>query len=123
MKRELIDNNPILKLSFEFSIMVIQYCELLEENRKFVIAKQLLRSGTSIGANCMEAQNCESKADFIHKMKIAAKEAEETQYWLLLCNYSTNYPDCQLLLSKLEELSKILSAILSTSKRRTAINV
>jgi four helix bundle protein len=123
MKRELIDNNPILKLSFEFSLMVIQYCELLEEKRKFVIAKQLLRSGTSIGANCMEAQNSESKADFVHKMKIAAKEAEETQYWLLLCSYSTNYPDCQLLLSKLEELSKVLSAILTTSKRRTAINV
>src|SRR3954470_19544450 len=123
MKRELIDNNPILKLSFEFSLMVIDYCELLEQSRKFVIAKQLLRSGTSIGANTMEAQNCESKADFIHKMKIAAKEAEESQYWLLLCSYSKNYPDCQLLLSKLEELSKILSAILSTSKRRTALGV
>jgi four helix bundle protein len=123
MKRELIDNNPILKLSFEFSLMVIQYCEFLEEKRKFVIANQLLRSGTSIGSNCMEAQNSESKADFVHKMKIAAKEAEETQYWLLLCSYSTNYPDCQLLLSKLEELSKVLSAILSTSKRRTTMNV
>jgi four helix bundle protein len=123
MKRALIDNNPILRLFFEFSLMVVEYCELLEEKRKYVIAKQLLRSGTSIGANAMEAQNCESKADFIHKMKIAAKEAEETQYWLLLCNYSNNYPDCQPLLSKLEELSKILSAILSTSKRRTQVTV
>jgi four helix bundle protein len=121
-ERELIDKKPILKLSFEFSLMIIEYCELLDQNRKYVVAKQLLRSGTSIGANAMEAQNCESKADFIHKMKIAAKEAEETQYWLLLCSYSTNYPDCLLLLSKLEELSKVLSAILSTSKRRTALD-
>lgn len=117
MKRELIDTNPILKLSFEFSLMLINYCELLDEKKKFIIARQLLRSGMSTGANCMEAQNCENKADFIHKMKIAAKEAEETQYWLLLCSYSKNYPDCQMLLSKLEELSKIVSAILSTSKR------
>jgi four helix bundle protein len=117
MKRELIDKNPILKLSFEFSLMIIEYCEVLEQEKKFVIAKQLLRSGTSIGANAMEAQNCESKADFVHKMKVAAKEAEETQYWLLLCNHSKNYPDCQFLLSKLEEVSKVLSAILSTSKR------
>jgi four helix bundle protein len=123
MKRELIDSNPIVKLSFEFSLLLIEYCEILEEKKKFVIAKQLLRSGTSIGANVMEAQNCESKADFVHKMKIAAKETEETQYWLLLCSHSKNYPDCQFLLSKIEEISKILSAILSTSKRRTMINV
>ena len=85
MKKELIDKNPVLKLSFEFSLLVIEYAELLESNKKYVISKQLLRAWTSIGANVMEAQNAESKADFIHKMKIAAKEAEETQYWLLLC--------------------------------------
>jgi four helix bundle protein len=59
------------------------------------LSRQLLKSGTSIGANAMEAQNAESKADFIHKMKIAAKEAEESQYWLWLCDYSPNYPDCK----------------------------
>lgn len=84
MQKHLIETNPILKLSFEFSLMIIQYCEALEENKKYVIARQLLKSGTSIGANAIEAQNAESRADFIHKMKIAAKEAEETQYWLLL---------------------------------------
>jgi four helix bundle protein len=68
----------------------------------------------------MEAQNAESKADFIHKMKLAAKEAEETQYWLLLCSYSKNYPDCQDLILKLEEIGKILSSILSTSKKQVA---
>src|SRR6266513_575712 len=98
MRKELIENNPLLKKTIEFSLAVIEYCEKLEENKKYVIAKQLLRSSTSIGANAMEAQNPESKPDFIHKMKIAAKEADETQYWLLLCDYSNNYPECKHLL-------------------------
>lgn len=116
MKKELFDGNPILKLSFDFSLMVIKYCELLEERKKYVIARQLLKSGTSICANAMEAQNGESKADFIHKMKIAAKEAEESQYWLWLCHYSESYPDCSLLQNKLEEVNKVLGKIISTSK-------
>ena len=96
----MIEKNAILKLSFDFSLMVIDYCEKLEEQKKYVISKQLLRSGTSIGANSFEAQNAESKADFIHKMKIAAKEADETQYWLMLCDYAKGYPDCKILLQK-----------------------
>lgn len=68
------------------------YTEKLEELRKYVISNQLLKSGTSVGANVREAQNCESKADFIHKFKIAAKDADETENWLLLCKYSENYP-------------------------------
>ena len=107
MQKELLENNPILKLSFEFSLMIIQYCEVLEANKKFVIAKQILKAGTSIGGNCMEAQNAESKADFIHKIKIAAKEADETQYWLMLCEYSKDYPDCTELRGKLEEIQKV----------------
>lgn len=116
MRNSLIDNNPILKLSFDFSLMLIGYCEELETVKKFVIANQLLKAGTSIGANVMEAQNAESKADFIHKMKLAAKEAEETQYWLLLCEYSPNYPECKELISKLDEIQKVLSKILSSAK-------
>ena len=116
MKKEIFDNNPILKLSFDFALQIIQYCELLEKDRKFVIARQLLKSGTAIGANAMEAQNAESKADFIHKMKIAAKEAEESQYWLWLCEHSEGYADCSLLLNKIEEINKILGKILSSSK-------
>ncbi len=118
MKWELFENNPILKLSFDFSMLIIEYCEGLESQKKFVIARQLLKSGTSIGANAMESQNAESKADFIHKMKIAAKEAEETQYWLWLCNYSKNYPDCKILLDKLEEVNKVLGSILKTAKAK-----
>lgn len=116
MRKELIERNPLIKLSIEFSLAVIDYCEILEEKRKFVIARQLLRSATSIGANSMEAQNPESRADFIHKMKIAAKEAEETQYWLTLCDYSENYPECKHLLDKVEVLLKIIGKILVTSK-------
>ena len=75
-------------------------------------------SGTSIGANAMEAQNAESKADFIHKMKIAAKEAEESQYWLWLCESSNGYPECKALQSKLEEINKVLGKILMSSKMK-----
>ncbi len=122
MKKEVFENNPILKLSFDFALMVVDYCETLEANKKSVLSKQLLKSGTSIGANAMEAQNAESKADFIHKMKIAAKEAEETQYWLWICNNSKTYPDCQLLITKLEEINKVLGRILSTTKKKTSFN-
>lgn len=120
MRRELIEGNPIVKLTFEFALMIIEYSERLEAEKKFVIAKQLLRSGTSIGANVMEAQNPESKADFIHKMKIAAKEAEETQYRLLLCDYSKSYPDSKALLEKLEEINKVLGKILYTAKKKSS---
>lgn len=122
MQKELIEKNPILKLTLDFSLMVIEYCEKLEQEKKFVVARQLLKSGTSIGANSMEAQNSESKADFIHKIKIASKEADETQYWLMLCEYTTNYPNCNLLSDKLEEIQKVLNKIVSTAKRKTPIS-
>jgi four helix bundle protein len=122
MQKELIEKNPILKLTLDFSLMIIDYCEKLEAGKKFVISKQLLKSGTSIGANSIEAQNAESKADFIHKMKIASKEADETQYWLTLCSYAVNYPDCTLLSEKLNEIQKVLNKILSTAKRKTPIS-
>ena len=119
MDKILFKNNPVLRHSFEFSLMIIHYCEALQSSKNFVISSQLLKSGTSIGANIMEAQNAESKADFIHKMKMAAKEAEETEYWLLLCHYSKKYPDCIGLLSKLKEIHRLLGKILSTAKRKT----
>lgn len=122
MQKELIDNNPILRLSFDFSLLTIGYCEKLDEKKKYIISKQLLRSATSVGANAFEAQNGESKADFIHKMKIAAKEADETQYWLLLCNHAKEYPDCAVLLQKLDEITKVLNKILATAKRKHPIS-
>lgn len=108
--------NLIVDKSFEFALEIVRFCELLEENKKFVVARQLLRAGTSIGANIREAQNAESKTDFIHKIKIAAKEADETEYWLLICKESENYPENINLLTEIKELIKILSKIITTSK-------
>ncbi len=120
MQWELIEKNLLLKLSIEFSLEIIAYCSLLDENKKYTISRQLIRSGTAIGANAMEAQNAESKADFIHKLKIAAKEADETQYWLLLCNMAESYPKHEGLFSKLESLQKVLNSILSSAKKKVS---
>lgn len=108
--------NVIVSKSLQFAVEIIKFTEILENQRKYVIARQLLKSGTSIGANIREAQNAESKADFIHKMKIAAKEADETVYWLILCKLSENYPYDESLHQNLVELIMILSKIISTSK-------
>jgi len=108
--------NIIVEKTVEFALLIITYAELLLSMKKYVVANQLLKSGTSIGANVREAQNAESKADFIHKMKIAAKEADETEYWLLLCQLSETYPNCLDLQSKISDIVKILSKIISSSK-------
>ncbi len=118
MKKEEIEANAILKMTFDFSLSVIDYCDLLDTIKKDTISRQLLKSGTSIGANAMEAQNAESKADFIHKIKIAAKEADETQHWLLLCSFSSVYPECDSLLLNLESIQKVLNKILGTAKKK-----
>lgn len=114
------DNKPnlIVDLTFKFSLSIISFVEILEKNKKFVLANQLIKSGTSIGANVREAQNAESKLDFIHKLKIAAKEADETEYWLLLCNSSESYPENEDLLVKIKEIIKVLSRIISSSKNK-----
>ena len=105
-----------MNLTFEFALEIIEFSEVLEAKRKYVIANQLLKSGTSIGANVREAQNAESKNDFIHKLKIAAKEADETEYFLLLCQFSKSYPFEQPVLDKLHVIIKVLSKIISSSK-------
>lgn len=110
-------DNLIVQLTFEFALEIIEITAILEERRKFVLANQLLRSGTSIGANVREGQNAESKNDFVHKLKIAAKEADETEYWLLLCKMSKVIEiDCQHLIEKLNVIQRILSKIIATSK-------
>jgi four helix bundle protein len=109
-------DNLIVTLTFQFALKVIEMVEILEASRKYAIANQLIRSGTSIGANVKEGQNPESRDDFIHKMKIAAKEAEETEYWLELCHHSKKYPDCSQLLEDLLYIKRVLSKIISSSK-------
>lgn len=109
-------DNVLLIKAFDFALKIIDYTEELQEKKKFVIANQLLKSGISIGANSKESQNAESKADFIHKLKIAIKEADETEYWLFLCNAHQAYPDCEVLLNDLSEILRILNKIISTTK-------
>lgn len=109
--------NIVLDKTLAFSLEIIKFCEELEQSRKFVIANQLLKSGTSIGANVYEAQHSESRADFIHKIKIANKETSETIYWLILCESSESYPGIGDLKIKAEEILKILSKIIITSKK------
>lgn len=79
----------LVELSFRFSLRIIKLSEHLESSRKYVLARQVLRSGTSIGANITEAQQAESRKDFTHKLGIANKEAFETEYWLKLLRDSS----------------------------------
>ncbi len=108
--------NLIVDLTFEFALNIITFTELLEKERKYNLAKQLFKSGTSIGANVREAQNAESKSGFIHKMKIAAKEAEESEYWLLLCKQAPSYPTNENLITNIQKIIKIIAKIISSGK-------
>ena len=112
-----LNENIVVTKSFKFALKIVKYCEVLELKRKFVVSNQLLKSGTSIGANIHEAQNAESKADFIHKMKIAAKEIDETKYWLMICKESENYPSVDQELDDVLELARIENKKVSSSKK------
>ena len=81
-------DNIIKAKSFKFSLEIIELYKALNEEKEYILSKQLLRSGTSIGANIVEAEAAQSKADFISKMSIASKEARETEYWLMLLQES-----------------------------------
>jgi four helix bundle protein len=116
-------DNVILKKSFDFALIVIEACRWLQKEKKeFVISNQLFRSGTSIGANTREAQEAESKADFIHKFSIANKEANETIYWVDLLTASgllDGFSKIELLQSSSIEIKMILTAIIKTTKSRS----
>ena len=103
-------------MTFDFALRIVEFSELLRNDKRFSVGDQILRSGCSIGTNVKEAQGAESKLDFIHKMKIALKETEETEYWLELCDYSKNYPKPGTLPDDIEGILKMLSKIISTSK-------
>ncbi|MEQ8259909.1 MAG: four helix bundle protein [Alcanivorax sp.] len=104
-----------------FALRVVKLCRLFQErDREYVLSRQLLRSGTAIGALIREAEQAESRADFVHKLSIALKEASETAYWLDLLTES-GYLDSvhgQSMMADTEELLKILTAIIRTTKRR-----
>lgn len=118
MHESLKKDNLIVKLSFELAVETIEFSDLLDGMKKWSLANQILRAALSIGANVKEAQNGESKADFIHKMKIAAKEAEELEYYFEVCIAAQSLPDCKELLNKTQTVCKILSKIIATSKSK-----
>lgn len=108
--------NPLVSKSFNFSLQIVRICQQLQSGNNFVFANQLLKSGTSIGANIREAQSSESRADFIHKLKIAAKEANETEYWLLLLKESAILIPEEIVFQNLLEVQKILTKCIVTAK-------
>jgi len=109
--------NVLLEKTLDFALAIIDFTEQLKKLHQYELASQLFRSGTSIGANTNEAQQAESRADFIHKLKIAAKEAQETNYWLTLCKLSKHYPNNPDLLMELEEIQKLLNKIIGTARK------
>lgn len=119
MEHQNTSKNLILELSFNLAVEILKFTDTLKENREFEIANQILRSGTSIGANVREAQHPESRKDFYHKLKIAVKEAEETDYWLDLIEASGKAKIPEHLRSKTKSAIKILLKILSSTKANT----
>jgi TIGR02436 family protein len=116
--------NIIVQKSYAFALEIIQVYKTLIEKKEFVLSKQILRSGTSIGANIHEAIASESKKDFIHKLAIAAKEARETSYWLALLKDSSYITTEQFasLSSSCSEITRILNSIILTTKERYFAN-
>lgn len=116
MKQE----NIIKTKSFLFAIRIVKlYQHLNQEKKEFILSKQLVRSGTSIGANVREAEQAESTADFIHKLSISLKEANESEYWLELLNETGYFKQDEFvsIYNDLIELKKLLISIIKTSKQ------
>jgi four helix bundle protein len=115
-----VKDNIIVRKSYEFALSIVALYKQLVEKKEFVLSKQILRSGTSIGANIHEAVSGESKKDFIHKLGIAVKEARETSYWLNLLKDShyLSVTEHENLSTQCNELIKILNSIILTTKER-----
>lgn len=106
--------------SYQFALRIVKLYQFMsEEKREFVLSKQILRSGTSIGANIEEGGHAQSKTDFVHKLSIAQKESAETNYWLRLLRDSNYLTDKQAnsLLTDCEEIQKMLTASIKTAKQ------
>ncbi len=112
-------DNIILTKSFKFALLTIETCKMLHKKKEFVLSNQFMRSRTSVGANVREAQNAESKKDFIHKLSISQKECDESIYWIELL-YRSEFIDpiqYENLNAKATELLKILKSIILSAKR------
>ena len=112
-------NNVVKDKSFAFAVRVVAlYKFLKDEKKEYVLSKQVLRSGTAIGALVREAEQAESKKDFVHKLAIALKEANETEYWLELLHKTEylNAPEISSIHNDVVELLKLLTSIIKSSK-------
>jgi len=113
-----IKENPIRQKSYHFALSIVQFCKKLQQQKEFVLQKQLMKSGTSIGANIEEALQGFSKNDFIAKLSIALKESCETDYWLRLIRDSqiSTPEEIEPLREKVHELTRMLTSIIKTSR-------
>jgi len=121
MKKRTMKKNEILDLSFDFALEIIKLVKYLKANKEFVMSSQLLRSGTSIGANITEAQAAQSTNDFIAKMSISSKEARETEYWLRLLdksNYLDEYQNKSVVFNSIQSIVKLLTSIIKTTQEK-----
>lgn len=115
----MVAESVIQKKSFQFALLIIELYKNLCKKGEFILSKQLLRSGTSIGANVEEATAGQSRKDFLAKMSIASKEARETKYWLRLLQQSRIVEvDVEEALSQVEELVRMLAATVKTTERK-----
>ena len=111
-------SNIVKEKTYQFALLIIQLYKELSDKKEFVLSKQLLRSGTSVGANVEEATAAQSKKEFISKMSVASKEARETHYWLRLLKDSNVYSGICLTeaIDEVETLIKLLTSIVKTSQ-------
>ena len=112
--------NVVYEKSFAYALEILTLAEELTEKRKYSLASQVIRSGTSIGANIAESEYAQSNADFVAKMSIALKEASESRYWLRLMKASGNIADEKSgqLLRDIDEIIRILAASIKTAKQK-----
>ena len=111
-----MDDSILREKSFKFALRTIKLSQYLQNTHKeYILSKQILRSGTSIGALIREAQYAQSKADFLHKLIISLKEANETEYWLLLL-FESNYIDEKMFNSIYPEIKELLKLLISSTK-------
>ncbi len=112
------ENNIILEKSYKFAIRIVNLSKVLNEKNAFSLSNQIIKSGTSIGANIVEAQDAQSKKDFISKLSISLKEAEETDYWLRLLRDTEYISDDEFnsLISDCREIERLLTSIIKSVK-------
>ncbi len=114
---DMLTGNVIVDKSFLFALRVVRFSKRLRDAEWYDASRQIFKCGTSIGANVHEAQEAESRDDFIHKMKIASKEASETRFWLKLCRHTEELPYEEGMLEDLVEIRRLLASIVIRARQ------